>query len=192
MKIFNLLLTDDTSSLTVTVEKYWRLQMVQTLDGANVQQGTYSGADYQQWDVVPVDSRVGGDYSYFSITSAMNGKTLDDVNWSLDNGGNIAMYGNGFGANQQRYLEYAGDNWFKIRSRHSTKCVDVMGASTLDGANVAQWEPNGGANQEWRLLPVGAPIEFVAPTAPSNLTATVNASSILLNWTVSPEGDVAG
>jgi hypothetical protein len=163
-----------------------------TADGANVQQGSYSGATYQQWDVTPVNSRVGGDFSYFAITSVATGKVLDDFNWSLDNGANIAMYGNGFAANQQRYLEYVGDGWFNIRSRHSSHCLDVWNASTADGANVVQWEPNGASNQQWRLLPVGAPIEFVAPNTPTSLVTTAQTASIKLSWTASSSSDVSG
>ncbi len=154
--------------------------------GANVQQGTYTGAANQQWNVVPVDARVGGDFSYFSITSGHSGKALDDNNWSLDNGANIIVWDDAKGANQQRYLDYAGDGWFYIRSRHSAKSLQV------NGENIVQWEQNGGTSQQWRFLPVGAPVEFDAPTAPGNLIATANAASVRLTWTASPETDVAG
>lgn len=163
-----------------------------TANGANVQQGTYTGATSQQWDVVPVDSRIGGDFSYFSITSASNGKSLDDDNWSLDNGANIMVFDLYNTANQQRYLEYVNDGYFYIRSRHSTKCLDVFNSGTSPGDNIVQWDPAGGANQQWRLIPVGAPVEFVAPGAPGSLIATAQAASIRLDWTASPAGDVAG
>jgi len=163
-----------------------------TSDGAVIQQGTYNGGTYQQWDVTPVDSRIGGDFSYFSITAAHTGKALDDLNWSLDNGTGIIQWNNAKGANQQRFLEYAEDGWFYIRSRHSAKCLDVLTASTADGAKVIQWDKYNGTNQQWRFLPVGAPIEFNAPSAPTNLVATANAESVKLTWTASPEDDVAG
>lgn len=160
--------------------------------GVNVQQGTYSGATYQQWDVTPVDSRVGGDFSYFTLSSAYSGKSPDIINFSLDNGGNIIVWDNVKSSNQQWFFDYAEDGWFYIRSRHSAKCMDVDNASIADGGKIQQWEKNGGSNQQWRLLPVGAPIEFVSPSAPSNLVATAKAESIRLDWSVSPESDVAG
>ncbi|MBN1186209.1 MAG: RICIN domain-containing protein [Bacteroidales bacterium] len=160
--------------------------------GANVQQGTYSGATYQQWNVTPVDSRIGGDFSYFTFTAVNSGKAPDITNWSLDNGGNIQVWDDVKGANQQWYLDYAGDGWFYIRSRHSAKCLDVYNASTSAGGNICQWDKLGGTNQQWRFIPVGAPVEFVSPAAPSNLVATANAESIRLNWNASTSTDVAG
>ncbi len=160
--------------------------------GANLQQGTYSGATYQQWNVTPVDSRIGGDFSYFTLTALNSGLSPDILNWSLDDGGNVVVYDDTKGTNQQWYLEYVEDGWFYIRSRHSAKCLDVHNASSADGANIVQWDPAGGTYQQWRFLPVGASIEFTAPGAPSNLTATANAESIQLDWTASSSSDVAG
>ncbi|MFY9153842.1 MAG: RICIN domain-containing protein [Prolixibacteraceae bacterium] len=160
--------------------------------GANVQQANYAGAAYQQWNVTPVDARTGGDFSYFSIKAVNSGKSLDVYNWSLDNGGNMAIWDDTNGANQQWYLEYAEDGWFYIRSRHSALCLDVLNASNANAANIIQWEKNGKMNQQWRLIPVSAAVEFVAPSAPDNLVARANAESVRLDWSASPEDDVAG
>ncbi len=163
-----------------------------TAAGANVQQGTYNGSNYQKWNVTPVSSRIGGDFSYYSIKSVNSGKPLDDNNFSLDNGGNIMQWDDTNSANQQRYLDYAGNGWFYIRSRHSAKCLDVFQASTADGGNIVQWEKNNENNQQWRFLPVGAAIEFVAPNAPVNLVATAKEESIRLDWSANSESDMAG
>jgi len=163
-----------------------------TSSGANVWQNTYAGATHQQWNVIPVDSRIGGDFSYFTITSVKSGKSLDIYNWSLDNTGNIVQWDVANGDNQQWYLEYAEDGWFYIRSRHSAKCIEVANASMTNGANVYQWEKDGDPNQQWRFIPVGAPVEFVSPAAPAGLTATPNAESVKLEWTASADADVAG
>jgi hypothetical protein len=160
--------------------------------GAYVVQYTNAGATYQQWNVTPVDSRIGGDFSYFTFTAVHSGKSLDILNWSLDNGGMIDAWDDVKGANQQWYLEYAQDGWFYIRSRYSTKCLGVASASTAQGANIEQFDKNGGTSQQWRFLPVVAPVEFVSPGAPVNLVATANAVSIRLDWTANPETDVAG
>lgn len=160
--------------------------------GANLQQGSNTGAAYQQWDVNPVDSRVGGDFSYFTLANARSGKSPDILNFSLDNGANVIVWDNVKSGNQQWYLDYAEDGWFYIRSRHSAKCLDVDNASTAEGANVFQWDKLGGTNQQWRFLPVGAPVEFTAPSAPNNLVAKANAESIALNWTASSETDLEG
>ncbi len=163
-----------------------------TSDGANVTQNTYSGAAYQQWDVTPVSNRIGGGFSYFQIKDANGGKSPDVVNWSLDNGGNIAMYGAAFGENQQWYLEYVGDGWFYIRSRHSSLGLEVYNSLPFAGANIQQNKTYGGDNQKWRFLPVDAEVEFVAPSVPTDLAAVAKAESVELSWTASPEDDVNG
>ena len=160
-----------------------------TADGALLQQGTYASATYQQFDVTPVNSRVGGDFSYFSINAVHSGKALDDLNYTLSDGGTIEQFTDKKTVNQQRYLDYAGDGYFRIRSRHSAKCLDIAS----DGVTVVQQGLNTSSqSQQWRLLPVGAAIEFTAPAAPTNVVATANPESVRLNWTASPDADVAG
>lgn len=164
-----------------------------TVAGADVRQANHIlGETSQQWDVTPVDSRIGGDFSYFTITAAHSGKALDILNWSLEDGVNIIAWDDTKGANQQWYLEYEEDGWFYIRSRHSAKCLEIRGSSTAASALVQQRGKNGKANQQWRFLPVDAPIEFDSPSAPENLKATSNAESIRLDWAESPETDVSG
>lgn len=163
-----------------------------TVAGAFLQQGTNSGATYQQWNVTPVDSRVGGDFSYFTFTAVHSGKAADVYNWSLDNGGNIDAWDDTKSGAQQWFLEYAGDGWFYIRSRYSAKCMAVTNASTAAGASIIQWDKTGGTSQQWRFIPVGTTVEFTPPSAPTNLVATPNSESVRLDWTASPDTDVSG
>lgn len=163
-----------------------------TADGANIQQGNYSGAGHQQWTIAPLPPRNGGDYSYFSLHAVHSGKVPDVFDFSLADGGNIAQWEDLNGTNQHWYLEYAGDNWFYVCSRLSAKCLDVADANTGHGVNVQQGSRNGEPNQQWRLLPVNAPLEFNPPSPPTGLAATANANSIRLSWQASPEPDVAG
>ena len=163
-----------------------------TTAGANLEQGAYTGATSQQWNVTPVDSRIGGDFSYYAFTAVSSGKVPDVLNWSLDNGSGVIVWDDTKGANQQWYLEYVSDGWFYIRNRNSAKCLDVNGGSVSEGENLVQWDVNGGTNQQWRFLPAGAAIEFVAPGVPANLVATAQPESIKLTWTANPESDIAG
>ncbi len=160
--------------------------------GTNVRQNANLGLTYQQWNVRPVDSRIGGDFSYFTITAVHSGKSLDLLNWSLSNGGNIIVWDDVKGNNQQWFLEYAGDGWFYIRSRHSAKCIEVQSSSTANQANVQQRDMVGSPNQQWRFIPVDAPVEFVAPAAPANLTAIAGTTSVLLQWDANNETDFTG
>ena len=167
-------------------------------NGTNIQQNTYNGAAYQQWNVKPINPRNGGDFSYFNISGVQSGKHLDISNASLDNGGILIMWEKGTwwdgrqSPNQVWYLEYAGDGWFYIRNQYSSFCLEVASNSTANAANIQQWEKDGGTNQQWRLIPVGAPVEFEAPAAPENLVATASAESVRLDWTANSENDIDG
>ena len=163
-----------------------------TTSGANIAQYNYTGATNQQWNVTPVDSRIGGDFSYFSFIAVHSSKSPDVLNFSLDNGANILQWDDNKNINQQWFLDYAEDGWFYIRNRNSAKCLEVANAGTAAGANIQQWEKDGGTNQQWRFLPVGAPVEFISPNAPGNLVATPNAASVRLDWSASPETDLSG
>jgi hypothetical protein len=126
------------------------------------------------------------------ITAVHSGKAVDVCNWSLDNAGNIFVWDKTFGENQQWYLEYAEDGWFYIRSRYNAKCLTISRTSTSAGTNIYQWDNNNWKNQQWRFLPVGAPVEFTAPDAPTSLVVTFNTSPIHLTWDASSSSDVAG
>jgi fibronectin type 3 domain-containing protein len=67
----------------------------------------------------------------------------------------------------------------------------VAAPYTTEGASIQQSEKNGNTNQQWRLIPVGAPVEFVAPQAPVGLSANVQSASVLLNWNANTESDLA-
>jgi fibronectin type 3 domain-containing protein len=163
-----------------------------TATGIALRQYTNTGATYQQWDVTPVDSRIGGDFSYFTLTNVNSNLVADVLNYSLDDAATILQWTNSKGANQQWYLEYSEDGWFYVRSRQSTKCLEVASPYTSEGASIQQRGKNGATNQQWRFIPVTTGVEFVAPNAPTNLIATPNATSVRLDWDANLETDLAG
>jgi hypothetical protein len=160
--------------------------------GASIQQYNNTGKAYQQWAVTPVKSTIGGDFSYFTFIAQHNKMALDMLNFSLKSGTGAISYTEADGVNQQWYLEYAGDGYFYIRNRNSSLCLAVYNASKNIGVRIVQMPKDGSATQQWRLLPVDATVEFVAPSAPADLTAEAGAESIRLTWSASPETDVAG
>lgn len=163
-----------------------------TQNGTNICQNSKKAKAYQQWNISPVDARIGGDFSYFFISNAQNGAQLDINNWSLENGGNIILYNGGKGANEQWFFQYAGDGYYYILSRHSNKCLEVAGGSTSENANIQQNTLTGDDRQMWRLLPINATCEQYAPEAPTGLTATATAATINLSWNAVNEIDVTG
>lgn len=165
-----------------------------TSRGTKICQGRKaSGKAYQQWNVTPVDSRSGGDFSYFHISNAGASTTLsmNVLNGNLNSGGEIILYNAGDNL-EQWYFQYAGDGYYYIISRHSGLCLEVPGGSTTNGATIAQSVINGTDQQQWRLLPVDADCEKTRPTAPSNVKATPTGSTIALSWDASTSKDIAG
>ncbi len=161
--------------------------------GNNIQIKRYNQVANQHWDVNPVSNRVGGDFSFHQITSGNNNFSLDIQDWSLANGGNIMLWNNANGENQQWDLEYAEDGYFYIRSRHSGKYISLQGVSIADGTNVLQWEKRANdQGQHWKFVPVGAQLDFKAPDAPQNLSAEPQKNSILLSWDANTESDIEG
>lgn len=161
-------------------------------EGSKLAQRTFvEGADYQQWAVKPVDSKIGGDFSYHSIISlGSKGYTLDVLNWALS-AANIIAYPYSSGTNQQWYLEYAGDGCYFIRSRHSTLCLEVKSGSKSQDADIRQGTFTGQKKQMWRFVPVGEACELVDPAIPTGLTATPQSASIRLDWTANEDADIA-
>lgn len=163
-----------------------------TANDVVLQQTTYSGALYQQWDVQPLPNTFGGDYSYYTIRAAHSGVTADVQGGSYDNGAIIQQWNGGTNVFEQWILQYTTNGYFKIRTRWCNKVMGVSGASTASGAQIVQWDDNGTLDHEWRFIPTNAAVEFVPPPAPTGLTATANALSVQLNWNASTAPDFAG
>lgn len=158
-------------------------------DGANVRQYVYLSQLDQQWDITPFEA-AWGDQGYFSLTAAHSGKAADVYAWSLDDEADVVQWTYNTNANQLWSLEYAEDGYFFIRNRWSGKYLESAGPGL--GANIQQGTGTGGFNQQWRLIPVGAAVEFTAPDQITNVVATANARSVQLTWDASAASDLAG
>ncbi|MCM1311470.1 MAG: RICIN domain-containing protein [Bacteroides sp.] len=170
--------------------KILSIQNGSTANGANICLNSDKGMEYQQWDIQPVDSRIGGDFSYYTISSVRDGKQIDVLNWSLSAGGNVIIYDGDKGANEQWYFEYAGNGDYYIKSRHSNLCLAV--SSSAESANVSQAKQITSDRQKWRIIQVGAACELNAPAPPTGLTANSNPASVELTWNANTEEDLAG
>jgi hypothetical protein len=114
---------------------------------------------------------------------------MDVLNSSLENNANIIVYHSNNGAQQQWYLQYAGDGYFYIRSRQSTHCLKA-GLGT--GTPVTQAAFTGEDNQKRRFVPADLKVETNAPKAPTNLSATNGLAHIRLDWTANTDTDLSG
>jgi hypothetical protein len=163
-----------------------------TANGVQLTQNAYTNGLNQQWDVNPLPNSFGGDYSYFTLKAAHSGVTMDLNGFSYINGAAVQQWNGGTNAVEQWYLQYTTNGYFKIRSRWSNKVVGVNGASTVNGATILQWDDNGTLDHEWRFIPTNAAVEFVAPAAPTGLSAVANARSVQLSWNTNSESDLGG
>lgn len=121
-------------------------------NGALVQLCTPTGAENQQWKLVPVSGE------YFQLQCRVSGKVMDVINAGTENGAWIHQwdYAGPDIDNQIWYLVPAQDGYFKIKSKQSDKCLDIVGISEAEGARVQIWEDLDGDNQKWKLEPAGA------------------------------------
>lgn len=163
-----------------------------TNNGAQLDQNTYTNGLNQQWDINPLPNSFGGDFSYFTVKAAHDGVTMDLNNWSYANGDAIQQWNGGTNTLEQWYFKYTTNGYFKIRSRWSNKNIGVNGASLNNGAVAVQWGDTGTLDQQWRLIPATVTnYDFVAPAAPTLVTASANAVSVQLNWKTNSESDLA-
>jgi len=160
----------------------------------NIAQVNYTGNARQHWEVSPAGNTVDGDYSFYIIKSANDGKFMDVLNFSTQPGGNIISYGTGTpSSNQQWYLEYAGDGYYYIRNRESALYLTLANSNRLQGVNINQQARLDNPDRQlWRFLPIDAACETEAPAIPTGLTATPQSASILLEWETNEEADFDG
>lgn len=169
-----------------------------TMNGqVNIQQQTYSKSKNQQWNISPISSRIGGDYSFYDIASVADGKRMDVLNFSTAAGANVIAYGNATpSSNQQWYLEYAGDGCYYIRNRESALYLTLDSRSTASGINIVQntlyTVSMNRDRQLWRIIPADAQCETEAPAQPKGLTATPQSHSVRLTWEANSESDLDG
>ena len=159
--------------------------------GTKVVQKSHSvQAQYQQWSIQPVDSRIGGDFSYYSFRPLINTNySLDVLNSSLENNADIIIYNSNNGFQQQWYLQYDADGYFYIRSRQSSLCLRGSGG---DGSSVKQVKFANEDKQKWRFVPVGVLSDTKPLATPTGLVATPQSASIRLDWTPNKETDLVG
>lgn len=168
-----------------------------SVDGNNnISQTKYTGANYQLWNIKPINPRIVGDYSFYDITSVKDGSRMDVINFNTGKGANIISYKSDvINSNQQWYLEYAKNGYYYIKNRETALYMTLTTNAKRDGVNINQMGLLTGTNaarQLWRIIPADAECEIKAPAQPSGLTAIAQQASVKLEWAANSEQDLDG
>lgn len=91
----------------------------------------------------------------YKIMSIFSGKAVDLADFSTDNGGNIMLWNDLNGVNQQWDFANLGSGYFSILSAHSGKAMEAYDWCTADGCEVRQWDYWGGEPQQWQPIDMG-------------------------------------
>ena len=180
------------------MNKYNRQLVAQggtTSGQTGIQLEFYSNKTSQQWKVTPVSNRVGGDFSFFDIASAGDGRRINVLNHSVSSGAALIAYNAGGDINEQWYLVYAGNGCYYIRNRESALYLTAASRSQTAGVKLVQNTLLSGMQadrQLWRIIPIDAECETTAPAQPVGLTATARPASVYLSWTANAEDDLDG
>lgn len=146
--------------------------------------GQYEDKDYayQQWTLEALKDN-GGDLTGFYIHSLRNANmNLETAGFQVKPGATVSVYPVTKAENQRWTFEYASDGYYKIRNYQSGLYLEVAGGSSVNNATVRLCTEATDDHQLWKLLPIDAPCERVAPTVPSGLKATPGLSTIELSW----------
>jgi len=194
---------DDVPPTTITNGVYKLVNKatgnVASVSGENVVLQRYNGAASQRWNLALSDPRIGGDYSFYDITSAVNAKTrLNLQDFSKSNNANIMAYSRNEKptSNEQWYLQYDGDGYYYIRCRESALYLSALSNSKDDGINIVQ--KTMGTSEalrnlmRWRLLPADVDYETTPPAQPQALTAQPLTAAVQLSWTPVADEDNDG
>ena len=169
-----------------------------SVNGSTIVMQKEKNAKTQQWNVAPISSRIGGDYSFYNIESVSDAKLHINVqDFSTQEGANILAYkvNEVPTSNEQWYIEYAGNGYFYIRNRESA--LYLVGKSSLTINNVGVTQKKQGSDPEadrylWRFLPAELTYETTAPAQPSGLGAEAHTASVSLWWNANTEKDLEG
>lgn len=170
--------------------------LVSTLGTSNIVQHYYTPKtkpkNIDLWQVEPVSDRIGGDYSFYTVTNVENKMHINVLNNSTLPGADLLPYDAGNASNEQWYMEYAGEGFYYIRNRESSLYLTLFRPTKASNVKIVQdtlRTGNDANRQLWRLLPADAPTELTAPAASTGLTATPQLASVKLNWAASTSSD---
>ncbi|MBQ0072959.1 MAG: RICIN domain-containing protein [Prevotella sp.] len=149
--------------------------------------------EYQKWVITSVSPTIGGDYSFFNISSALHTNAYISVNddWNFDVNAAVKLLPGVTSEKAQWYFEYAGEGDWYIRNRWTGLYLDIDGGSNQAGKTAVMNTYTGKASQRWRITDVDiTSIDKVAPKTPADVKAKRLTSAIRLTWTANTDTDI--
>jgi hypothetical protein len=202
-RVYNITSGEDVERKPVTAGKYkimnkGSLGLVSVFTNSNIKQdwleANAAPKDQNIWQVAPANPRVGGDFSFYTLTNSASGLHINVLNNSTLPKADVIAYNANNASNEQWSIEYAGDGFYYIRNRESGMYLTLRvnrKRSNIDINQDSLYTDSKRDQQLWRLLPLDAPTETDAPDAPTGLTAKEQTASVKLTWTASTATDVA-
>ncbi len=202
-RVYNIDRGEDVPPVEITAGRYKLLNSASrmlivgnTSSGGDLTQKRYSQFSdvpaLAQWDVAPVSSRIGGDYSFFTFTNTQTQMHMNVLNNATYAFAHVIAYNAGNASNEQWALEYAGKGYYYLRNRESGLYLSLSNESASFIVQKALASSAVDRKlQMWRFIPADAPVESTAPAAPTSLTAEAHAASVSLSWTAPADNDVA-
>ena len=163
-------------------QKILTIQGASTANSAAIVQNDNRNGQYQQWTLEALQDN-NGDLTGFYVHSVRNANmNMETGGFQVEVGGTVSVYPANNGENQRWTFEYVGDGYYRIRNYQSGLYLEVLNGSTTNNAAIRLCASANDDHQLWKLLPVDATCETVAPAVPTGLTATSKANAILLKW----------
>ncbi len=168
-------------------------QVIAVVNGSLVHTSYAAGSTNQIWTVAPVDSRIGGDFSFMEIKNVGTGKYMNILNNSTEAKAEVIAFDAGNASNEQWALEYYADGYYLLKNRETGLYLESYNAYATSGTliqNPRAATPK--AAQLWRFVPEDAQCETTKPAKPVSLKATGNTASVALTWDANSDSDLDG
>jgi arabinan endo-1,5-alpha-L-arabinosidase len=117
-------------------------------DGTPIDQFTYKGGPFQEWNVAPV-----GD-GFFNVASLATGKSMDLFECGTADGTKISQYGWANNDCQKWRIEPTSSGAYRVISKGANSALTLPAGTTTPQALVAGYAPSGKTEQEWEFRPV--------------------------------------
>lgn len=127
-----------------------------TASGTNLEAAAPGSSDAQKWTFKAAQATAPTARMYTIRTAGNTSYTLHIRSGSMDNNGDVVIYGVNSGANAQKFTLIANsDGTYFAANVKSGKVLDAYGAKTASGTNVVQYGKSSRATQKWKFVPTG-------------------------------------